>query len=297
MADYHSPTVVTPTIPLADITPLERLILEAVFDTELDRDDEHIYLFSEIGSSDLITVDRDDLLGAFEASVTVSGSTATERGAKLLREESPDTEAADIDIDMSDTSWEFILQDIVKRSPTLDEIVVTTSFTCTKMRPDGFGGAVTLITADTISGKSTTDMLDDLRSDAEDNGETVANPNAAAPSPRLLETALCVWEAMLDLRADHDVKFATKPGTRAMMTVWEELGSVAMRRYAIEVASFALDVYADLRTEIDLGFWSYDFEFIPAVVENLDWSIHGPERHGEPEIFLDAVLDTLRNKQ
>ena len=229
MADYHSPTVVTPTIPLADITPLERLILEAVFDTELDRDDEHIYLFSEIGSSDLITVDRDDLLGAFEASVTVSGSTATERGAKLLREESPDTEAADIDIDMSDTSWEFILQDIVKRSPTLDEIVVTTSFTCTKMRPDGFGGAVTLITADTISGKSTTDMLDDLRSDAEDNGETVANPNAAAPSPKLLETALCVWEAMLDLRADHDVKFATKPGTRAMMTVWEELGSVAMR--------------------------------------------------------------------
>lgn len=297
MAGYHSPTVVTSTIPLADITPLERLILGAVFDTELDRDGEHIYLFSEIGPSDLITVDRDDLLGAFEGSVTLSGSTAIEHIGKLLREEGQDGEADDVDVDMSDMSWEFMLQDIVKRSPTLDEIVVTTSFTCTKMRPDGFGGAVTLITADTISGKSTTDMLGDLRSDAEDNGETVANPSAASPSPELLETALCVWEAMLDLRASHDDNSAPNPGVRAMMTVWEELGSVSMRRHALEIADFALDVYAHVKAEIDGGFWSYDFEFIPALVENLDWTTHGPERHGEPEIFLEAVLDTLRSKQ
>jgi hypothetical protein len=30
MADYHSPTVVQPNIPAADITPLERLILDLV---------------------------------------------------------------------------------------------------------------------------------------------------------------------------------------------------------------------------------------------------------------------------
>lgn len=177
---------------------------------------------------------------------------------------------------------------------TLDEIVVTTSFTCSKMRPDGFGGAVTLITAETISGKSTTDMLDDLQSDAEDNGGT-AKADAAASSPQLLETALCVWEAMLDLRAAHDENSA--PSIRAMMTVWEQLGSVSMRRYAIQIADFALDVHADLRDEVDAGFWSYDFEFIPALVENLDWTIHGPERHGEPEIFLASVLDTLRSRQ
>ncbi|WP_245270142.1 hypothetical protein [Nitrobacter hamburgensis] len=31
-----------------------------------------------------------------------------------------------------------MFQDIVRRSATIDEIVVTTFYICTKMRPDGF---------------------------------------------------------------------------------------------------------------------------------------------------------------
>ncbi|WEX12367.1 hypothetical protein [Chelativorans sp. AA-79] len=299
MADYHSPTVVTPLIPLAAITALELLVLEAVFDSEIDTDGRCIYLFSETGPNDTISLDRGELASAIETSDDPSPSTAKTYLTGKLDQANLEGGPQDqyLDIDMSGTSWAFILQDIVRRSTALDEIVVTTSFTCSKMRPDGFGGAVTLITAETISGKSTTDMLDELQSDAEDNDGTIAKPDAAASSPQLLETALCVWEAMLDLRAAHDDNPARKPGIRAMMTVWEELGSVSMRRYAIQIADFALDVHTDLSDEIDAGFWSYDFEFIPALVENLDWTIHGPERHGQPEIFLTSVLDTLRSRQ
>jgi hypothetical protein len=48
----------------------------------------------------------------------------------------------------------------VRRS-ALDFIEVETAWTCTKMRPDGFGGAATLITADAIEGMSTSSWLDE----------------------------------------------------------------------------------------------------------------------------------------
>ncbi|MBY6240477.1 ArdC-like ssDNA-binding domain-containing protein [Methylosinus sp. Sm6] len=39
---------------------------------------------------------------------------------------------------------------------------VVSSFTCTRMRRNGFGGMAVLITKDTVVGKSTHDILDDL---------------------------------------------------------------------------------------------------------------------------------------
>lgn len=80
--------------------------------------------------------------------------------------ESDECKSEYLDIDMSEPVWSSILQDILRRSATIDEIVVTTSFTCSRMRPDGFGGAVILITADTISGNSTSQMIKDLRAEA-----------------------------------------------------------------------------------------------------------------------------------
>lgn len=107
----------------------------------------------------------DELIAAFEASLITTGSTANVYIAdKLPKDGGDETQwPDDIDIDMSDASWEFLFQDVVKRSATIEEIVVTTSFTCSKMRPDGFGGSILLITAEAIKGKSTTDMLEDLR--------------------------------------------------------------------------------------------------------------------------------------
>jgi hypothetical protein len=74
---------------------------------------------------------------------------------------------ADIELDLSVTSWEFIFQDIVKRSATLDHVMAVSAFTCSRMRPDGFGGMAILITADAIRGKSTEDILGDFLEQAE----------------------------------------------------------------------------------------------------------------------------------
>src|SRR5208283_1448028 len=84
------------------------------------------------------------------------------------------TDADEIELDLSGMSWEFILQDIVRRSSTLRYVTAITSFTCSKMRPDGFGGMAVLITADAIKGKSTSDILEDFlaekEGDAADDG-------------------------------------------------------------------------------------------------------------------------------
>ena len=54
------------------------------------------------------------------------------------------------------------MQDIVKRSSTLAYVTAVSSFTCSRMRPDGFGGAAVLISADEIMDKSTSDLLEEF---------------------------------------------------------------------------------------------------------------------------------------
>lgn len=321
MADYFSPTVIDPEIPIADMTPFECLILENVFECESDGD--ALYFFSTIGPGDSISVERKALLTALEASAMMPGSIETAHIAKSLQGEAADDEDDPyIDIDVPTSWWEAILQDIVARSETLTEIVVTTSFSCSKMRRDGFGGAVTLITAERITGKSTVEMLQDLRADAAaadmvgqcgSQGDASSAPLPVIPNTVMatsgttaeatptaaraeLEAALCVWEAMLEFRSDQECGAVATSGIQAMLAVWEELGSVQMRRFAIEIAGLVLLAYEHLKDDIAIDLWSFDFEFVPAVVENLDWSIHGPERRGEPELFLAAVLDTLRDR-
>ncbi len=65
-----------------------------------------------------------------------------------------------MDLDLSLAGYEFILQDILKRSQMLTHISITAAFTCTKMRPDGFGGMVTLITTEEILSTSTNEILE-----------------------------------------------------------------------------------------------------------------------------------------
>lgn len=67
--------------------------------------------------------------------------------------------------------WADVLQDIVRRSPDLDHLTVTMAFTCSKMRPDGFGGLAMLITASTIRSESTYTLFDRFYVEAQANGE------------------------------------------------------------------------------------------------------------------------------
>jgi len=161
MADYYTPTVIQQTIPDADMTPLERLLLSHIFDTE--RDGDGWYFFSEQGPADMLSVEH----GALEAALAASESAGDSTANAFVREHLPDPQPGEplpshLDLDLSTTSWEFIMQDIVKRSSTLAYVTAVSSFTCSRMRPDGFGGAAVLISADEIMGKSTSDLLEEF---------------------------------------------------------------------------------------------------------------------------------------
>jgi hypothetical protein len=169
MADYHSPTVVQPNIPAVDMTPLERLILDLVFDAENEACG--IYYHSWCGPRDVVTLSVDDLQTACAASYEQGESSIGKHVIALLARYDADAGGDppdDIDVDLtdSDTGWDQIFGDIVRRSAAINEIVVVTAFTCTRMRPDGFGGSVMLITADAIRYRSTTDMLEEFWNEA-----------------------------------------------------------------------------------------------------------------------------------
>lgn len=161
MADYYTPTVIQQTIPEADMTPLERLLLSYVFDAE--RDGDGWYFFSELGPADMTVIERAALEAAQAASELDVDNTANAFVRKHLAGiENDELQDTHLDIDLSETSWQLILQDIVRRSSTLKYVSAVSSFTCSRMRADGFGGAVVVISADTILGKSTNDLLEEF---------------------------------------------------------------------------------------------------------------------------------------
>lgn len=162
MADYYSPTVIQQTIPEADMTPLERLILTHIFDADVE--DDGLYFHSQQGPSDVISVFRAELEAALAVSRT-HHSVANALAAEQLRTAADDDDNKEIELDLRVTSWEFLLQNIVQRSSALRYITAITSYTCSKMLPDGFGGSALFITADSIQGQSTDEFLADCLAD------------------------------------------------------------------------------------------------------------------------------------
>jgi hypothetical protein len=162
MADYFSQTVVQPTIPNADMTALERLLLTHIFESEADGDG--LYFFAETSTNDRIELPLESVRTALAASDGVASETA-----HFVRERLNDVGCDNefVALDLSQPSWEFIFQDVVKRSQTVKHVTIVSSFTCSRMRPDGFGGMAVLITADAVKGKSTEDIVCDLLDEAE----------------------------------------------------------------------------------------------------------------------------------
>jgi hypothetical protein len=87
MADYHSPTVVQPNISAADLTPLERLILDLVFDASIDEDG--VDYHSECGPGAVVTLSVDDLSIADEASSVQGASSMGKRISASLDRRHP----------------------------------------------------------------------------------------------------------------------------------------------------------------------------------------------------------------
>jgi hypothetical protein len=178
MADYFEQTVVQQTIPTTDMTSLERLLLSRIFECEPDGDG--WYFFAEQSPSTMISATRAELEAALVSSPDIESAAHLCVTEQLAAAEA---DAMEMDLDLSGTSWEFFFQDIVKRSTTLTYVSVVVAFTCSKMRPDGFGGMAILITRDAIVGKSTNDLLADFLAEAgfDDGGA----PEAEASNTRV----------------------------------------------------------------------------------------------------------------
>ncbi len=88
MADDFSPTVIQQPIPIADMTPLERLVLSLIFDAEPDG--EAVYFHTALGPSDAIGLSIDELRAAFDASAEID-STASAYIAERMGSHPPTT--------------------------------------------------------------------------------------------------------------------------------------------------------------------------------------------------------------
>lgn len=121
-----------------------------------------------------------------------------------------------IDIDLSHFPWQFVVQGIVARSPDLHEVAVIQWTNHPSHRPDSFGAGVSLITAKAVHHATSEDILGRFR--LQDKAIPVATSavpscrdnNAPAGSAasdvfkvKEIETALCLWEAMLYFRGLH----------------------------------------------------------------------------------------------
>lgn len=146
MADYYTQTVLRQTIPAHLISPLERLLLGQIFESEDHNGD--IYYYASEAPADCITLDRADLQDALKHARVRSRMSPFLRAC--LAETKPD--CADVDIDLTaipqrDPAHVVILQDIVRHSKgELPSLSIALAYTCGKMRQDGFGGAGIIIT-------------------------------------------------------------------------------------------------------------------------------------------------------
>lgn len=154
MADYHCPTVVQPSIPMSDMMPIEQLLLTTMFESEPEGD--ALYLFAPVYMDDMPVLEIDEVRTALAES-------SEGRTAAFIRDQLAkfDGEAGYLQLD-EEVSWEAAFQYIVRRSAKIDHVEVVTSFTCSKMRPDGFGGAITIITGDQVLSSSTEAMACEL---------------------------------------------------------------------------------------------------------------------------------------
>lgn len=156
MSDYTTPTVVIPLIPEACMTPVERFILTSVFEHARILEKQALYLFAETGIDEEVFVSRAACESAFDAV-----ENGTDRLAMLLahdlRRPSQRHDPKPLVSFINDLDPSRVLQGIVRRHPErLPWVIIQQAFTCTRMRPDGFGGMGTVIHAGGIEHNCTT---------------------------------------------------------------------------------------------------------------------------------------------
>jgi hypothetical protein len=174
-----------PALPIADISPLEKLILSKVLDcVEIDRG---LELYTDTGPMNPIVVLRRELMEAIDASDQANESLLKrfmrERVLSILPAEDPGPESV-VFIDLSEFPWQFIVQNIVTRSPTARELVVIQWISDPSQRPDTFGASVSLITENGIFHATSGDLLADFRKRDRELASGTSNDDDA-PRPHI----------------------------------------------------------------------------------------------------------------
>ncbi|KDR90911.1 hypothetical protein K538_05750, partial [Agrobacterium tumefaciens GW4] len=195
----------------------------------------------------------------------------------------------------------------VARSPNLSEVTVIQWMNHPSQRPDTYGASVSLITAKAIHHATSEDLLAGFR--LQDRrllrpSTSLAPIDGASPGDghRLftvgeVESALCIWEAMLYFRGLHEDGRAVPDSIARMSKLWDAGGWQAIRLCALEIVPLAQDAYAALSDALEKDGFTFDFDFIPAVVGTLLWSEEGPYRDGEPEDFFESVMAAVKRRR
>lgn len=310
MTKFETQIYAHPPILLADITPLEKLILVHVL--ECSESDGGLVLFTDCGAANPISVRRKSLLEAYRTSAPQTNSALNafiaSRVIALLPAPSDAVGMeATIEIDLSDFPWQFVVQGIVARSPTLSEVTVIQWMNHPSQRLETYGASVSLITAKGIHHATSEDLLARFR--LQDRGLSLPDPLPApmtgvpaSDGHRLLtvgetEAALCIWEAMLYFRGLHEDGRGVPDRIARMSELWDAAGWQAMRLCVLEIVPLAQDAYAALSDVLEDGGFTFDFDLVPAVVGTLLWSDDGPYRGGEPEDFLESVMAAVRRRR
>jgi hypothetical protein len=203
MADYYSQCVVQPSLPTGLVDAADRLVLEGLGYT-FEEDGEDWYLFAAEGENSAVYgINPNDWLEVLD-DVYPEGverpawlvMLATHLQAALNRDTNLCTMIAsdwDLDFTAVPLTGADVFQGLLQKPVnSLDperqvrEITIEGSFSCSKMRPDGFGGWVEHITASGIRYDSTQEIL-----------ERWSNDNEPVPDAPLLEAAKAVlasWE-------------------------------------------------------------------------------------------------------
>jgi hypothetical protein len=173
-----------PALPIVDISPLEKLILSKLLDcAEIDGG---LELYTDTGPMNAILVSRRELMEAIDTSDQVNESLLKrfmrERFLAIPPAENPDPESI-VFIDLSEFPWQFVVQDIITRSPTARELVVVQWISDPSQRPDTFGASMSLITENGIFHATSEDLLADFRkrdqalASGTSNGDSAPRPH------------------------------------------------------------------------------------------------------------------------
>ncbi|CAM5291374.1 hypothetical protein ATER59S_00545 [Aquamicrobium terrae] len=164
MAYLQTKVTTFPALPSTDVTPLEKLILSKVLDCV--ETDEGFELYTDDGPMNPVVVSQGELSDALNASDrTVDSLLRNSLKGRVIPAhpvENADTETT-IFIDLSEFPWQFIVQDIIKRSPTARELVVIQWINDVTQRPDSFGASASLITEHGIFHATSEDLLANFR--------------------------------------------------------------------------------------------------------------------------------------